>query len=626
MESERFEIGYRALIYLQAKRRMQIGAARAKRLSDGRNMIRKAINIGEKLKKCNTDAIPDLESATIHGKSIELKCFVLRDALALLDRLKDVLICKKKISSQVEVSVYDDIVEYYDNLKSLLAEAKAFNLEGLVVTDGKSKINSIQERVDALLNLRDAILLQDDELLGNCLRVTSDLSRSFGEFCHKEHTQATTLQTKIQSQWKVLDEAIVLIRQYHSAEYKGKRNEIQNSQAKLEEKLDELQSLKPGSIAGQLVHSIFRLVCDIRKHWFSENWNSVAEKMKLLNVECKQLLTGELAKFSVTIKNKILSWQQVAGNEVDMVVSEMDVNYFLPKILSCLRFGQANNKSNYEDSEILYTKLESTLQELRSVGWVGTKVSGLLPLLDTVLDVRKAYNLDESEIMLALTEEGEQTKQRLHRRNELVSVFNTEDISEELFSSNDASTFLPPKGSRRTSIHIGVLTASSDTESTNSADTILRRHSTTTTTTAAAGNTAADDSRPTSPRHSGKLRSGLLNIFQQASEKDEKSSKDKIPPPPPPPPNQDSRKGSVPPPPPPPKAGGTIQSEELGVIASPPPPPPPPPKKGNVMDDVKRPPPPPPKITEANSIRGEQFTDASNSTSLRKQVATRTLK
>jgi hypothetical protein len=619
METERFVIGNKILVFLQAKRRQHLAMRRVAVLADARRRLRNAVVDGEMHKSCNTDAIPQLTAEIRHCDNIHMTSFVIKHARSLLQRLHEVAACKQRISEALaSESKYEDIVEYFEVLNKVLGEAAALQLHDPVVVDAQRKQSEIKERVDCLLSLRSAVSIKDDEVLAKALEDVRVMNKRYGAFCAKEESAAAALHQALLRQLRLIDDCSVLIgtvqrdvktaSSSNAKEMTAELECIRRSNPQLEALLTQLDTSPPESAPARLMHSLAKLVFSMRKKFIAENWSAVVEDMKLISAECKRDVTDHLSKMSSKYTTRLAEWRSVTTAEVELFAHEIDVRYYLPKLTAVVKDEVSRDPIAAAESQ--YKRLFQALDEIRTAS-CGTNVKALLPIFDTLLDMRKSLVADEAEVMLAITEDPATTQTRLDARNELVAVFNTEECIDSFAAIDDGESREPVDArSRRRSMLTIDHASSAPPPPPAHAATPTRRHTLVDKSTSRK-TTVSSASLTASPRAGGELR----KVFKSADEPaDSKLSLS---------PNRGSINGkqSAAAPPPPPKTASPVASAvdaaapAAAAIAGsgggggatpprpPPPPPPPPPAKGApsaspAAGDGKAgvaPPPPPPR-------------------------------
>lgn len=608
METERFEKAYKALICLQARRLKHIAAARVAALSEARRLLRESMRLGEQLSRCNTEAIPALEKEIKACTDSHMICYVINEAMTLLERLRKIRSCKERMQRLVDShDSFTDIICYHNDMKTCISEAREFGIKSPLIVQAQSHLEDIKERVDALIDLRDAMKVQDDEILAKCMKTVAQLSSKYGTYCSSEVTHASQIFNEVRCQMDQLDEALGIIESIQKTVNKNNSesciDSVVRDQPDLNSRLDKLLSQKPGSDAGIAMMNIFQSILAIRTSWIRKEWSAVAIRMKQLHKECDAGVVQELTKASPQNRARVKAWQSASLREVDLIVVEMDVHYFLPKIMSVWidTDGKASGYS-VDKEEVELQRLQSTIDEIKSVGWLGSNLMALFPLFDTALDLKKAHALDEPEVILGITEGEVTTRARLKRRNDLVAVFNSEELMED-FSVITVLDKPEKKGNRRTSIHFGQIPATEAPLAEDGAA-ASRRHTMIDSMKGRPMSAIAEGSPGTESPHSTSRKSpgGLTGMFETIVEpvaKEESAKHGRLPLPPPPRRSSvgpDSQMGSPPPPPPPPPC----HNSGLGSVPPPPPPPPPqqqakiPPSRG--VQGLPPPPPTPPPL------------------------------
>lgn len=437
LENERYSMGLKALIFLQSKSRQLKAKARVKELNSARHKLKQQIALGEQRNKCNFAVIPTLAKAIEECNAIGMICFVIKTANQLLERLNCVKTCNDRVVAEMgRAKITADIVQTSRDLDAIVKEATDLDISTESVRAAQSYIKEIATRVTTVLNLREALELRDGERIKTSLAAVDELVQKHGRFCVAEETQARDILVRLERQVAQVKDCLQLARiKFIDPENLAKivSGSAQPSKESLESNgqfirsLEVLESLELDAGPISTILSLMKSMVFVRKHLYEADWMAVATGMRQINDDCNRYSSAELAKLSQKYLDLLMTAFETARSEVDLIAQELDTNYFLPKLSVCFENGSLESYT----SEAQNAKLKAAVKDVRSIGWMGTSMKTILPVVDALIAVRSAVVLEDPELVLALTEDPETTQVRNNRRLKMADILSGEAIMQE---------------------------------------------------------------------------------------------------------------------------------------------------------------------------------------------------
>jgi hypothetical protein len=440
LENERYSMGLKALVFLQSKARQLKAKARVKDLNSARYKLKQQIALGEQRNKCNFAVIPGLAKAIEECNSLGMICFVLKGAQKLQERLNIVKNYNDRVVAEMNrAKITTDIVQTSKDLEALIKEVTDSDVSTESVRAAQSYVKEIASRVSTVLNLREALELHDGERIKSSLAAVDELVAKYGSFCPLEETEARNSLLRLERQVTQVKECLQLAKvKFIDPENLVKiasglaepSRESQESNNRFVGAIRALESMQLDAGPLSTILSLMKSMVFVRTHLYKADWMSLASGMRQINDDCNRYTSAELAKLSQKYLDLLMTAFETARSEVDLIAHELDANYFLPKLSACFD----NSTGAIADTDFIEAqsaKLKNALRDIRSIGWMGSSMKMLLPVIDAFIAVRTAVSLEDPELVLALTEDHETTQLRNNRRSKLADILSSESIIQD---------------------------------------------------------------------------------------------------------------------------------------------------------------------------------------------------